>query len=639
METINVFILAAGFGERLSPITDHIPKPLLPVLGKPALEIIFERISSLPVKQMGINIHHKWEMLQSWIKGSSYSEKIKLFHENRILGTGGALKNAESLLKESVFLVHNSDILSDINLDMMVRDHFSSGNTVTLAVHNHQKFNNVWIDKKGRVKFIRKAAPEGKELHSVAFTGIAVYSPEFLDYLPADNSSVVDAWLKAESSGLKVGTVDFTGCNWTDMGTPDAYYSTIVEALKGIGETVYIHPSVDCNRVEINGYSVIEKGVIIEGQSSLINCVLLPGAKVSKDSAFKNAIIGPDYVLNIEEALSIPVYVNYIPLIKDFFTENPETISMSLIGIGGSDRKYYRIKNKEKAIVLMECPKADPDYQRHIHYTRFLKKYSAPVPELLGVDNENMLAVFEDLGDLSLYSWLKCSKEPERIERLYKQALDIVVNLHTSVAKNITECPILQSRIFDYEHLRWETNYFIERFVIGLKRADIKEREKLDKEFDRLAHKVDSFKKSVVHRDFQSQNIMVIKGDIPRLVDYQGARIGPPAYDIASLLWDPYAKLEDPMRERLLNYYIERMKHYPDNEFNETEFRDTILPCRLQRHMQALGAYGFLSKVKGKKYFLKYIPQALQYLNEEVALVKTGYPVLYKLVNDLLRLQ
>ncbi len=646
METINVFILAAGFGERLRPITDHIPKPLLPVIGKPVLGTILDRISSLSVKQIGINMHHKHEMLLNWLKESSYSEKIKLFYEDKILGTGGALKNAESFLRGSVFLVHNSDVLSDINLDRLVREHQSSKNIVTLAVQNNQKFNNVWIDKEGLLKFIGKTALEDhKELYPTTFTGIAVYSPEFLDFLPSGNSSIINAWLRAESSGLKVGTVDFSGCRWSDIGSPSAYYSAVIETLKEDGENVYIHPSIDCNRVDINGCLVMEKGVIVEREASLTNCILLPGAKVSRDSELQNAIIGPDYVLNIEEPLSFPIPDYYILFIKDFLKENSESISMSLIGTGGSDRKYYRIKDKEKTVILMECIGTDPDYQRHITYTLFFKKYSIPVPELLtpaiskGGEDVGKLALFEDLGDLSLYSWLKCSKEPERVEKLYRLALDIVVNLNTIVAKNVTECPMLQSRLFDYEHLRWETSYFIERFVIGLNRVDIKEREKLNKEFDRLARKVDTFRKSIVHRDFQSQNIMVTRGDIPRLVDYQGARIGPSAYDIASVLWDPYARLEDNMRERLLNYYIERMKLFSDNDFDETEFRQTILPCRLQRHMQALGAYSFLSMVKGKKYFLKYIPQALQYLKEEVALIKNEYPVLYNLVKDLLRFQ
>ncbi|MEK7196485.1 MAG: phosphotransferase, partial [Nitrospirota bacterium] len=136
----------------------------------------------------------------------------------------------------------------------------------------------------------------------------------------------------------------------------------------------------------------------------------------------------------------------------------------------------------------------------------------------------------------------------------------------------------------------------------------------------------DSYPKTIIHRDFQSQNIMIHKGS-PGLIDFQGARMGLPAYDIASILWDPYYRLEDDMRERLLEYYLNRIKNSasPLHPFS-------ILPCRLQRHMQALGAYGFLSSVIGKKYFLKHIPEGLRLLKEDVTLVKDDYPELYALV-------
>jgi aminoglycoside/choline kinase family phosphotransferase len=88
---------------------------------------------------------------------------------------------------------------------------------------------------------------------------------------------------------------------------------------------------------------------------------------------------------------------------------------------------------------------------------------------------------------------------------------------------------------------------------------------------------------------------MIGKDNITRLLDYQGARIGPPAYDVASILWDTYYRLDADLREQLLRHYITRMAGRAQ-WFNEQVFRESLLPCRLQRHMQALGAYGFLSK-------------------------------------------
>lgn len=621
MNQINVFILAAGIGERLRPITDHIPKPLLPILGRPILEIILERISHLPLDKIGINLHHKKETIERWINQSDFSERIKLFPEGTILSTGGALKNAELFLRDSIFLVHNSDILSNIELEKLFEFHLLAGNLVTLAVHDYPEFSNLVIDEKGYLIGILKQVQNDTE-NLKAFTGIAVYSPEFLKFLPAGISSIVDTWLKAANAGYKIGTFDVSGCYWKDIGIPSTYASAVIDALRDDGETVYIHSSVEgCKYIELDGYVVIEKGNILDKGMLLRNCIMFPGSTplsppFDKEGIFENCILGPGFNIELNESEMLG------------FSKEADAI---LIGTGGSDRKYYRSKRDGDSIVLMQCVRADPDFQRHIEYTRFFQRYSIPVPKLIHVDPDKMNTLFEDLGDISLYSWLKCPREKEQIEEIYRQVLDALILIHTVATEHVSECPPLQNRIFDYEHLRWETGYFIERFVEGIKNIRIKNPTSLNKEFHRLASKVDSFPKTVIHRDFQSQNIMVTKGGIPRIVDYQGARLGPPAYDVVSILWDPYYRLKIELRERLLNYYITEMKRRAEG-FNEDAFRESLIPCRLQRHMQALGAYGFLSKIKGKRYFLKYIPEGLRLLKEEVSFSKDEYPELYALV-------
>ena len=122
-----------------------------------------------------------------------------------------------------------------------------------------------------------------------------------------------------------------------------------------------------------------------------------------------------------------------------------------------------------------------------------------------------MSASFKDLGDLSLYSWLKCPRMPDEIEGIYRKVLDSLVLFHTNVTRHVSECPLLQQRVFDYDHLRWETRYFLERFVGGVKNIRVKESCGDGREFHKLAVTVDSFTKTIVHRDFQSQNIMIMK--------------------------------------------------------------------------------------------------------------------------------
>ncbi|MBI5212066.1 MAG: phosphotransferase [Nitrospirae bacterium] len=616
---LTIFLPAAGLGERLRPITYHTPKPLLPILGKPLIESIIEKFSLVSSGKIGINLHYKADMLREWGRSSIFSERIEFFYEDPILGTGGALKNAEKFLIDGHFLVHNSDIVSNIDFSILIETHLTEGNIATLAMHDYPRYNNVVLDDKGYVIDVENAGTSmpnpdtgGKKS---AYTGIAIYSPEILKFLPQGVSHATVAWLAAAKAGHKVKALDFTGCCWNDIGTPQAYALAIVDALRADGETIYIHQSVkDCSNIEMDGYIAIEKGCVLDKKPSLRNCIALEGSRI-ESKIYENRIIGPDFEIPLSEA-------------EMFGADNDN--GLILIGTGGSDRRYYRTKKGNENAVLVKYAKDDPDFKRHIEYTRFLKKYGIPVPELISVDVQNMTAMFEDLGDLSLYSCFKCRRKDEHIENMYKKVMNIAAAIPKTV-RHISECPLLEERIFDYEHFRWETEYFIEKFVKWIKGIDVRDNAALQNEFHMLALKADSFPKTVIHRDFQSQNIM-IKSGWPRLIDYQGARIGPPAYDIASMLWDPYYRLDDEMRERLVSYYADKMKEIQSAEFSADEFLESLAVCRLQRHMQALGAYGFLSAVKGKKYFLKHIPEGLRLLKEDILPLKSEYPALYELI-------
>ena len=149
--SMKIFLPAAGLGERLRPITYHIPKPLLPVLGKPLLEIILDKFSEISSGRIGINLHYKPELMRQWIKQSAFANRMELFPEDPILGTGGALKNAKAFLSDGHFLVHNADILSDVDFERLIETHLSSGNIATLATHDYPKYNNVVIDDTGHV--------------------------------------------------------------------------------------------------------------------------------------------------------------------------------------------------------------------------------------------------------------------------------------------------------------------------------------------------------------------------------------------------------------------------------------------------------------------------------------------------------
>jgi NDP-sugar pyrophosphorylase family protein/aminoglycoside/choline kinase family phosphotransferase len=649
---VTIFLPAAGLGERLRPITNHLPKPLLPVLGRPLIDIILGRITAVCSGGIGINLHYKPDMIRDWVGRSPYADRVTFFPEDPILGTGGALKNAEAFLANGPFLVHNADILLDIDFTRLIETHVASGNIATLATHRIPKLSNVVIDDNDLVIDVENpgdSRPDpDRSAKKTAYTGVAVYSPEILQFLPAGVSHATVAWLAAAKAGRRVQALDFTGAYWSDIGTPASYAASVLDDLRENGEMVYLSPDARCGKIGMDGYVVLEAGSEVRDKARPRNCIVMPGARVS--GRHENRIIGPDYVIDLDEtgmqpslhareqkkiALSDPLFAFYFGTAGlPERTDEEIQADAVLIGLGGSDRRYFRVRNDGKTAVLMECRQDDPDYERHLLYSRFFVAHSVPVPGVIGTDEMGRCALFEDLGDTSLYSYLKVPRDTEHIEDIYQSVLDILVKMHARVTRHIDECPALKARVFDYDYLRWETGYFLERFVLGLRNAPVPHAAALEDEFHRLAQKVNAYRKVVIHRDFQCQNIMITAGGMPRLIDFQGARMAPAAYDVASILWDPYCRLADDLRDALLDYYVGEMRKQREG-FDEREFLDSLIPCRLQRHMQALGAYGFLSVVKGKKYFLKHVPEALRLLKEETEAAKSDYPLLYGLVRDL----
>jgi NDP-sugar pyrophosphorylase family protein/aminoglycoside/choline kinase family phosphotransferase len=651
-ETLTLFLPSAGLGERLRPITGHLPKPLLPVLGRPLIEIILEKVTPVCTGKIGINLYYKSQMIRDWAKNSLYAERITFFPEDPVLGTGGALKNAEAFLSKGPFLVHNSDIILDMDFGSLIETHLSSGNIATLVTHQHPRLSNVVIDEFNFVVDVEnpgESRPNPKRVaRKVAYTGIALYSPRILAFLPKGVSHATVAWLAAAAAGHKVQTFDVTGRPWTDVGTPATYASAILDALKVNGEMVYCSPEARCAAIDIDGYVVLEDGCEIADGSRLRNCVVLPRAKVF--GTHENRIIGPDYAIDLTESemqpslhakeqktvsLSDPFFANYFNQ-KDERSDIPHAgmAEAILIGFGGSDRRFFRIRSDQKSAVLMECGPDDQDFERQITYTQFFGSCGIPVPELLALDAAHKRALFQDLGDTSLFSYLKLPHDPKQVEDTYSRVMGILVRLHGHATRRIHDCPALQERIFNYDHFRWETTYFFEQFVSGLRQIIIPEPDALEQEFHTLASLADAFPKTVIHRDFQSQNIMMTNGNVPRVIDYQGARIGPPAYDLASILWDPYHPLDDDMRNYLLAYYLTKREE-DDRAFPGDDFTATLPSCRLQRHMQALGAYAFLSQKKGKRYFLKHVEEGIRLLKADIADSRNDFPVLFKLIEKL----
>lgn len=301
------------------------------------------------------------------------------------------------------------------------------------------------------------------------------------------------------------------------------------------------------------------------------------------------------------------------------------TCSVTCAGWAGSDRRFVRIASRgaKDSCVLVVWDSVDRDWDRFIAIQRDLAPFVPFLPHLYAYDDRHGLILEEDLGEETLKRF--CSRAaPASVARVYRKALDAL-----AVWQRVDpgSCAVISGRDMDQEMFLWESDYFAEHCVRDYFGLDAMLTSAWEQERGRIAAEAASFPKVCIHRDFQSENILLAGGAV-RFVDFQGARLGPAGYDAASLLYDPYvARLTVALSKRLFEYY---RSVAPVN----VPLRNFRI-CAVQRLMQALGAYGNLSIRKGKAWYRTFVPVALVRLRA-VAVGRPSFPVLAKIVDKCL---
>lgn len=234
------FLLGAGLGTRLRPLTENCPKPLLPLGGKPMICRAMDALIALGIKRFIINTHHAAEVYPEKFPGGNYrGVPVELVHEPVLLETGGGLKNIESRLSpdDKNLLVYNGDILADLDLKKLVAEHLRSRALATLLLRTDER-GNVNFEEEGRARG-GKVADLRDRLGNAGtrrckFTGIYCVSRKFFDEIPAGKiESVVEAFLRviARGNGEIRGIIDDAG-TWRDLGTLAEYEAARKDADK-----------------------------------------------------------------------------------------------------------------------------------------------------------------------------------------------------------------------------------------------------------------------------------------------------------------------------------------------------------------------------------------------------------------------
>ena len=295
---------------------------------------------------------------------------------------------------------------------------------------------------------------------------------------------------------------------------------------------------------------------------------------------------------------------------------NVDEVEITPIEKGGSDRKFYRVNcAPAQALILVKYNLEREENRHYVAIAKFLDAHRIHAPKIYYHDPDEGLIWIEDLGERDLFSYRVESWLVRRA--FYESALDEVARLHRIPEKASRAIRGDLPAEFNTALYLWEQNYFFENClgrhfkIDNVRLAALATLPVLAEIAERLA----GLPRVLVHRDFQSQNILLRNGQA-YLIDFQGMRPGLAQYDLASLLYDPYVDLAGEERDELIAYY--REQQLKNGMTVNGEFDSTLRLCAMQRLMQALGAYGFLGLVKGHKQFLEHVPAAVKSLRRIV---------------------
>ncbi len=559
---MKALILCAGLGTRLLPHTRHIPKPLFPLDGVPLLDRIIRRLIQAGCQAIMINTHHLNHMIEAFVADRPYAIPVQTRFEPRILGTGGAIRNIRDFWKDAPLMVVNGDIVTNIDLKAVYAFHRRRNHPATLVLYDYPPVNTVWVDVANRV---------------LGFD--------------TDGADRIAGVSPAEIQQASVTRLTFTGIQ---VIAPEVLDWIPEEAESS---SIAMYQAMIRNGRSVQGYvpenaSWRDIGTPVQYQTAALDA-LAP-------RAFRNAF---------SEAPSAPIRIT--PVAGD-----------------GSDRLWRRLSTPRHSLIaaihdINSGPQPDNPTEmdacvaigRHLHHRK------VAVPQIYVADRFSGVVIAEDLGDTHLQSIILKSPDEIAIRFWCRKAIRLLISLSVSGAQGFDISWTYQTPEYDRTMiLEKECRYFVKAFLQGCLHSPVHFAD-LSPEFNRLAdNALEGAVTGFMHRDFQSRNIMVKDGRL-FAIDFQAGRKGPIQYDLASLLIDPYVNLAPELQEALLEYAIQELsRHMP---VQRPAFIHSYRHCRITRNLQILGAFGFLTKIKGKTGFSAYIPAAIHMLNQSLSQVSS----------------
>jgi len=294
---MKAMILAAGLGTRLRPLTSGRPKALVPVGNWPVIDRVIHYLKGQGVTEIMVNAHHYHRQILSHLdEGRPFGIPIRVSVEPHILGTGGGIKKTEAFWGPEPFVVINSDILTDVDLDPPYEAHLRSGALATMILHDCEPFNQVLVDQHQEIVHIANEPTAS----ALAFTGIHIVDPELLEHIPPSlHSDIIDCYRKLIEAGSPPRGYRVEGFYWRDMGTIESYMAANREAMGK--HTLLRGPGCRmAGSVRVMDWAVIGENSVVEEEALIQRSVLWEGVQIRRGVTVGDSIITSSKVVETD---------------------------------------------------------------------------------------------------------------------------------------------------------------------------------------------------------------------------------------------------------------------------------------------------------------------------------------------------
>jgi mannose-1-phosphate guanylyltransferase len=293
------FVLAAGLGTRLKPLTDDLPKPLIPISQKSLITFALDHLIDIGVDRFIINTHKLPELFKNFFGEDNYAgHSITLVHEPDLLETGGGIKNAERYFGGQPFITYSGDILTDINVQPLIDEHFCSGNDVTLALRETGLAAHVAFRQRRVVDIASRYGITG----NFDFANVAVWNPDIFQRIPVRRKisfiPIIADWI---GQGGKIGGLVVNEGKWFNISSRTEYldvhrmifrehwkprYMRLCEWPERVAQSAVVDPSA-----QLRGCTVVGRDCWVGAEAILEDTILWPGSEIASKSRLQGCIV------------------------------------------------------------------------------------------------------------------------------------------------------------------------------------------------------------------------------------------------------------------------------------------------------------------------------------------------------------